>query len=61
MYKVFNMGHRLEMYVDPSAADGIIEIAKSFQVDAKVIGRVEEGKGSSVSIRGEHGEFQYQG
>ena len=61
MYKVFNMGHRLEMYVDPSAADGIIEIAKSYQVDAKVIGRVEEGKGSSVSIRGEHGEFQYQG
>lgn len=61
MYKVFNMGHRLEMYVDPSAADGIIEIAKSYQVDAKVIGRVEDGKGSSVSIRGEHGEFQYQG
>lgn len=61
MYKVFNMGHRLEMYVDSAATDEIIGIAKSFNVEAKIIGRVEESEGASVTIRGEHGEFQYKG
>ena len=41
MYKVFNMGHRMEIYVDPEIAQNIIDISKSFGVDAKIIGRVE--------------------
>lgn len=59
MYKVFNMGHRMELYVDPSAADEIIAISKSFHVDAQVIGRVEEGP-RKLTIRSEYGEFVYQ-
>lgn len=59
MYKVFNMGHRMELYVAPSAADEIIAISKSFHVDAQVIGRVEEGP-RKLTIRSEYGEFVYQ-
>lgn len=59
MYKVFNMGHRMELYVDPSAADEIIAISKSFNVDAQVIGRVQEGP-RKLTIRSEFGEFVYQ-
>lgn len=44
MYQVFNMGHRMELYVDPSVAEEIIEISRSFNVDAKIIGRVEANK-----------------
>jgi phosphoribosylformylglycinamidine cyclo-ligase len=59
MYKVFNMGHRMELYVDSSAADDIIAISKSFNVGAQVIGRVEEGP-RKLTIRSEFGEFVYQ-
>ncbi len=59
MYKVFNVGHRMELYVDPSAADDIIAISKSFHVDAQVVGRVEEGP-RKLTIRSEYGEFVYQ-
>jgi len=58
MYKVFNMGHRLEVYVSPDVADRVIEISKSFQIDAQVVGRIEEGP-RSLSIRSEFGEFNY--
>jgi len=59
MYKVFNMGHRMELYIDQSIASSIINISKSFNVDAKIIGRVEAFSGKRVSINSEFGEFIY--
>ncbi len=58
MYKVFNMGHRMEVYVSPEDADDIISISKSFNVNAQVIGRIEKGK-RSLLIKSEFGEFNY--
>ena len=59
MYKVFNMGHRMEIYVSPSLAQEIIAISKSFNVDAKIVGRVEKHDGKKLTIRSEFGEFTY--
>lgn len=59
MYKVFNMGHRMELYVNEEEADDLIEISESFNVDAKIIGRVEEADTKEVIIRSEFGEFKY--
>ena len=58
MYKVFNMGHRMELYVHPDIAPRIIDISRSFNIDAQVVGRVEEGK-RSLTIQSEYGEFEY--
>ena len=58
MYKVFNMGHRLEVYVAPEDAETVIAISKSFNIDAQVVGRIEEGK-KSLLIKSEYGEFEY--
>lgn len=58
MYKVFNMGHRLEVYVKPEYAEEIIEISKSFNIDAQIVGRIEEGE-RSLTIKSEMGEFHY--
>lgn len=58
MYKVFNMGHRMEIYVSPEAADRVIEISKSFNIDAQIVGRIEEGK-KSLTIKSEFGTFEY--
>ncbi len=60
MYKVFNMGHRMELYVDEKYAEKVITISKSFNVDAKIIGHVEKGEGKSVSILSEFGKFEYR-
>ena len=59
MYKVFNMGHRMELYVDESIANDIISISKSFNVDAKIIGRVESKGEKKLTIKSEFGEFIY--
>ena len=59
MYKVFNMGHRMELYVDPNVAEEILNISKSFGVNAKVIGRVEPSDIKKLTIRSEHGTFEY--
>jgi len=59
MYKVFNMGHRMELYVDPNVANSIIEISKSFGVDAKIIGKVESNDSKKLSIISDHGTFEY--
>ena len=59
MYKVFNMGHRMEMYVDSSAANNIIEISKSFGVGAKIIGKVEASDSKKLTIISDHGTFEY--
>ena len=58
MYKVFNMGHRLEVYVAPEDAEKVISISKSFNIDAQVVGRIEEGR-KSLLIKSEFGEFEY--
>lgn len=58
MYKVFNMGHRLEVYVAPEVADEFIQISKSFGVDAQIIGRCVSGT-KGVTIHSEFGEFHY--
>lgn len=60
MYKVFNMGHRMEVYTDPTTAKAIIEISKSFNVDAQIIGRVEQEPKKKLTIKSEHGEFTYE-
>jgi phosphoribosylformylglycinamidine cyclo-ligase len=59
MYKVFNMGHRMELYVPEEIAANIIEISKSFGVNAQIIGHVEVAKQKQVTIRSEFGEFIY--
>lgn len=59
MYKVFNMGHRMEIYVDEQFAEKIISISKSFNVDAQIVGRVEKGDGKKVTINSEFGTFVY--
>lgn len=59
MYQVFNMGHRMELYVDRNIADEIINISKSFNVDAKIIGRVEAFEAKKLTIKSEFGEFIY--
>ena len=58
MYKVFNCGHRLEVYVSPEDADAVIAISKNFNIDAQIIGHIEEGP-KSLTIRSEFGEFNY--
>ena len=58
MYKVFNMGHRMEIYVSPENADKVIAISKSFNIDAQIVGHIEEGE-KSLTIKSEFGEFKY--
>lgn len=59
MYKVFNMGHRLEVYLDEVYAQRIIEISQSYGIDAQIIGRVEAADNKKVTIKSEFGEFVY--
>ena len=59
MFKVFNMGQRLEIYVDEDHADEIISISKSFNIDAQIIGRVEKGEGKSLTIQNGGKEYKY--
>lgn len=59
MYQVFNCGHRMELYVSPEVAQDIIDISKSFQVDAKIIGRVEASEKKKLTINSEFGVFVY--
>ena len=59
MYKVFNMGHRMEIYLDKKNADKVIEISKSFGIDAKIIGHCEDSSKTELIIKSEFGEFRY--
>ena len=59
MYKVFNMGHRMELYVPETIAHQLIEISNSFGVQAKIIGRVENNKVKKLTIKSQYGEFIY--
>lgn len=59
MYQVFNMGHRMELYVPKEIAGEIIEISKSFNVDAQIVGRVEKSSTKKLTLKTAHGEFEY--
>jgi phosphoribosylformylglycinamidine cyclo-ligase len=59
MYKVFNMGHRMELYVPASIAKQIISISKSFNVDARIVGRVEKSDSKKLTIESKYGTFTY--
>ena len=59
MYKVFNMGHRMEIYLRPEHAARVIDIAASFGIDARVVGRVEEAAANRLTIISEKGTFEY--
>ena len=58
MYKVFNMGHRMEIYVRPELAEKVIALSQSFHIDAQIVGRIEEGE-KSLTIQSEFGKFHY--
>lgn len=59
MYKVFNMGHRMELYLPPTIANEVIAISKSYNVDAQIIGRVEKSNTKKLTITTEQGIFEY--
>ena len=59
MYQVFNMGHRMELYVPEEIAETIIQISKSFNVDAQIVGRVESSESKKLTIKSQFGEFNY--
>ncbi|HKK81178.1 MAG TPA: AIR synthase related protein [Prolixibacteraceae bacterium] len=59
MYKVFNMGHRFEIYTSEDVAEDIMNISKSFDVDAKIVGRVEASENKKLTISTRHGNFEY--
>ncbi|HYF69758.1 MAG TPA: AIR synthase-related protein, partial [Ohtaekwangia sp.] len=60
MYKVFNMGHRMEIYLNEKHAQAVIDTASRFNIEAKIIGRVEAAPAKSVTIKSIHGEFSYE-
>jgi phosphoribosylformylglycinamidine cyclo-ligase len=59
MYQVFNCGHRMELYVPAEVAQDIIEISKSFHIDAQIVGRVEQSESKKLTITSEYGTFRY--
>jgi phosphoribosylformylglycinamidine cyclo-ligase len=59
MYKVFNMGHRMEIYLSKENADKVIEISKSFGIDAQIVGFVEKSDKKELVIESEFGRFEY--
>ena len=59
MYQVFNCGHRMELYVEEAIAENIITIAKSFNVEAQIIGRVASSDNKCLTIKSEYGTFEY--
>ena len=59
MYQVFNCGHRMELYVPEDVADELIEISRSFGVEAQVVGRVQKSPSKKLTIKGPYGKFEY--
>lgn len=59
MYKVFNMGHRMEIYVAPSDAKAVMDIASEFGIESRIVGRIEESATNRLTITSEHGTFEY--
>lgn len=61
MYQVFNMGHRMEIYVSPKNADAILAIAEKYGIDARILGRVKRAQGERVTVKSPQGKFEYEG
>lgn len=59
MYKVYNMGHRMEVYLSPQHAQAVIDIARGYRIDAQIVGRVEPSDKTRLTIKSEYGEFGY--
>jgi phosphoribosylformylglycinamidine cyclo-ligase len=59
MYKVFNMGHRMEIYLSPEHAQEVMNIAEGFGIEAQIVGRCEANEGNKLTITSEFGEFIY--
>ena len=59
MYKVFNMGHRMEIYLDAEYAQDVIDISRSFNIDARIVGRIEEAESNRLTLITENGTFEY--
>ena len=61
MYQVFNMGHRMEIYLPARYADDVMAIAEKFGIEARIIGKVKKAFGEQVTVKSEYGKFEYQG
>jgi phosphoribosylformylglycinamidine cyclo-ligase len=59
MYQVFNMGHRMEIYCNPSIVKDVIAISQSFHIDTQIVGRVEASDKKKLTIKSEFGVFEY--
>ena len=59
MYQVFNMGHRMELYVSPRHADAIMQIAEKYGIESKIVGHVKATQGERVTVKSEYGTFVY--
>jgi len=59
MYQVFNMGHRMELYVPEQIADDIIRISQTYNIDAQIVGRVTDSPAKKVTVKSEFGTFEY--
>jgi phosphoribosylformylglycinamidine cyclo-ligase len=59
MYQVFNMGHRMEIYVAPRYAEAIMTIAQKYNLEARIIGGVKRAQGEKVTVKTEFGKFEY--
>ena len=59
MYKVFNMGHRMEIYLSEADAQRVIDIAAGFGIEGRIVGRVESAEANRLTIKSEHGTFEY--
>ena len=60
MYQVFNMGHRMELYVPADIAEDLIRISQTYNIDARIVGRVEASEGKKVTVKSEYGTFEYK-
>ncbi|WP_341843319.1 AIR synthase related protein [Chitinophaga caseinilytica] len=60
MYQVFNMGHRMELYVPAEIAEDLIRISQTYNIDARIVGRVEASEGKKVTVKSEYGTFEYK-
>jgi phosphoribosylformylglycinamidine cyclo-ligase len=60
MYKVFNMGHRLEVYLSEKDAQTVLDIAKSFHIDAQIVGTVVSSVSKKITLKSDYGEFIYE-
>ncbi len=60
MYQVFNMGHRMELYVPAEIAGDLIRISQTYNIDAQIVGRVEAAPEKKVTVKSEYGTFEYK-